>query len=177
MSMIIKVTPVQTPVSRSEAARPDRVSAAPCGVRRLVPAEVAGAFACYRVQRTRSIAGALEGFERFAAHRSVDVEVRHAGHGTEFLEHEEDDAVMHHAAPVASANQVALFFAQPGILETCFRIAKERSAMARLDHPVQIVVDAERLHAALERERVGAFEPFDAGKLICHVASLALDRA
>src|SRR5437879_7386711 len=47
--------------------------------------------------------------------------------------------------------------------------------MAWLYHAMQIVVDAERLHAPLEGERVRAFEFFDSAQLACHVASLALD--
>src|SRR6266850_698988 len=79
----------------------------------LVPAQISGPFTRYRVQRARSIAGALEGFERFATHRGIDVKVRHAGNGAKLLEHEEDDAVVHQATPVASTNQVPLLFGQP----------------------------------------------------------------
>src|SRR5207245_4975042 len=87
----------------------------------------------------------------------------------------EDDAVVHQAAPVAATNQVSFFFGQPRRLETCFRIAQESLAMARLDHPVQVVVDAVRLYAAFERERVRPFGSFDAAELTCPVAALALD--
>src|SRR5689334_17781989 len=160
MSMIIESLPGSAPASRAG---------------RLVPAEIAGVFARDGVERAGCIAGALEGFERFASHRGVDVEVRYARHGAELLEHEEDDAVMHEAAPVASSNQVAFFAAEPRRFEARLGIAQESFAMARLDHPVQVVVDPERLHAALERERVGAVEPFYAGELARHVASLALD--
>ena len=47
--------------------------------------------------------------------------------------------------------------------------------MARLDHAMQVIVDAERLHAAVEREGVGAFESFNAAELGCDVSSVALD--
>src|ERR1700716_3459308 len=155
MSMIIESLPLERRVSRSSDLggryrRPSvlRGSALVCRTGWLVPAKVAGLFARYRVQRARSIAGALEGFERFATHRGVDVEVRHAGNGTKLLEHEEDDAVVHQATPVASTNQASLFFGQPGSLETCFRIAKERLAMTRLPHPGAGGVCVVRLHAA-----------------------------
>src|SRR5438477_3456776 len=182
MSMIIESLPFKRVLHhRRRTGDPDcrswvlRCSALTCGAGWLVPVEIAGPFARYRVQRARSIAGALKGLERFATHGGIDVEVRHGGNGAKLLEHEEDGAVVHQAAPVASPNQVSLFFGQPSSLETCFRIAKERLSVTRLDHPVQVVVDAERFYAALERERVGAFEPLDAGELTCHVASVALD--
>src|SRR5439155_15357298 len=136
MSMIIESLPFE------RCGRSSRSSAVACGARLLVPAKVAGAFACDRVQRTRSVAGALKGFEGFTTHRGVNVEVRHAANGAKLLQHEEDDAVVHQAAPVAATNQVSFFFGQPRRLETCFRIAQESLAMARLDHPVQVVVGA-----------------------------------
>src|SRR6478735_2781838 len=74
-----------------------------------VPAEIGRAFACDRVQRARCVARTLESFERFPAHRRVDVQVRYTRHRAELLQHEEDDAVMHQAAPVAPTDQVALF--------------------------------------------------------------------
>src|SRR6476469_6076011 len=100
-------------------------SARTCRVRLRVPAEVSGAFARYRIQRAWRIARALERLERFAAHRGIDVQVRHAADRPELLQHEEDDAVVHQAAPVAPADQVALFLGQPGGGETPLRIADE----------------------------------------------------
>ena len=47
--------------------------------------------------------------------------------------------------------------------------------MVRLDHPMQVVVDAEPLDAALEREGVRSLESFDATELARHVATVALD--
>src|SRR6266705_3857225 len=140
MSMIIESLPFERRLhlSHADPGRGDRMHgvlsrlALACGAGRLVPAKLAGLFARDRVQRARSIAGALEGFERFATHRGVDVEVRHAGHRTELLEHEEDGAVVHQASPVASTDQVSLLFREAARLEACFRIAKERLSMARL---------------------------------------------
>src|SRR5689334_20775267 len=93
-----------------------RRSALACAAGRRVPPQVAGAFACHRVQRAGRIAGALERFERLAAHRRIDVEIRHAADGAELLEHEKDDAVVDQAAPVAPADQVLFFLAQSGRL-------------------------------------------------------------
>jgi hypothetical protein len=48
------------------------------------------------------VARALEAFfERLAAHRGVDVQVRDADHRAQLLEHEEDRAVVDQPAPVA----------------------------------------------------------------------------
>src|SRR5437867_8836003 len=97
-----------------------------CGARLLVPAQVSGPFARYRVQRARSVARSLERLERLAAHRGINVQVRYSGDRPKFLEHEKNHAVVHQAAPIATANQVAFFFGQPGRLETRLRITKER---------------------------------------------------
>src|SRR6266446_681625 len=103
-----------------------------CCARLLVPTQISGPFAGHGIQGTRSVARSLERLERLAAHRGIDVQVRHSGDRAKLLEHEEDDTVVHQAAPIATANQVALFFGQPGRLETRLRITKERLSMARL---------------------------------------------
>src|SRR5437762_9555618 len=126
MSMIIESLPFE------RRGRSSRRSAVACGVRLLVPAQISGPFARHGVKRARSVARSLERLERLAAHRGIDVQVRRPGDRAELLEHEEDHAVVHQGAPIASANQVSLFFGQPGSLETHLRIAKERLSMARL---------------------------------------------
>src|SRR6185295_1814777 len=58
-----------------------RRSALACRTGWLIPAERPGSFARHRVQRARRIAGTLKCFERLAAHRGVDVQIRHASNG------------------------------------------------------------------------------------------------
>src|SRR2546421_11558573 len=106
MSMIIESLPFKRVLHhRRRTGDPDcrswvlRCSALTSGTGWLVPVEIAGPFARYRVQRARSIAGALKGLERFATHGGIEVEVRHARNGAKLLEHEEDRAV----APQAGA--------------------------------------------------------------------------
>ena len=87
-------------------------------LRVLVPRERAGVLAGHRVERTWRVARLLELLERLAAHGRVDVQVRHADHCAELFQHEEDHAVVDHAAPVAAAHQVALLVGQSGVART-----------------------------------------------------------
>src|SRR5438105_674908 len=88
----------------------------------LVPAQIAGRlFAGNRVGDLR-VARLLEFLERLAAHRGVDVQVADADDGAELLEHEEDDAVVNHPAPVALSDQILFFVGQAGVGERRFRI-------------------------------------------------------
>src|ERR1700721_411045 len=81
-----------------------------------IPIKLSCRLARYRIQRAGRIPGALKRFQRFPAHRGVDVQIRYSGHGAELLEHEEDHAVMQQA-PVTPADEVTLLFAQTGGLE------------------------------------------------------------
>src|SRR4029079_17840846 len=82
------------------------------GRRLRIPAEIVRAFAGHRIQGTGRVTRPLEFLERLTAHRRVDVQVRHAGDGTELLQHEEDDTVVKQPAPVAAANEIALLVGQ-----------------------------------------------------------------
>src|SRR5665213_4387487 len=57
------------------------------------------------------VAGLLELVQRLAAHSGIDVQVGDAGHRRQLLQHEEDRAILHHGAPVAAADHVALLVA------------------------------------------------------------------
>ncbi len=95
-----------------------------------------------------------------AAHRGVDVQVRHAHDGAELLQHEENDAVVDHAAPVAPAHEIALFRRKARLLERGLRIDQEARAMHGLDQPVQEFVQPIRLDASREVERIRARSVF-----------------
>ncbi len=71
------------------------------------------------------VAGLLELGHRLSAHGCVDVDVADADDGSEFLQHEEDDAVVDHAAPVAVADQRLLFFREAGHGEEGFLVGAE----------------------------------------------------
>ena len=86
----------------------------------------------------------LKLIERFAPHRRVDVQVRHADDGAQLFQHEEADAVADHALPVAPADEVALLGRQPGILERAFGILEKAGPLRRHDQVVQKLVDAGR---------------------------------
>src|SRR6185312_2326724 len=106
-----------------------------------------------RVQNLR-VAALLELFERFAAHRGVDVQVRDADHRAQLFQHEEADAVMDHLLPRTAPNHVALVLAQLRGGEYGLGIGQERRAVGRYDQLVQKLVDAVGFDAALERERI-----------------------
>ena len=103
------------------------------------------------------------------------MQVRHARHRAELLEHEEDDAVVQQAAPVAPANQVPLFVGQSGRLEARLGIGHEGFPMRRLDHAVQVVVDPIGPHGDFDRERIRAFELLDIRQLNRHPLPVTLD--
>jgi hypothetical protein len=70
------------------------------------------------------------------------VQVRHAHHGAQLLEHEEDRAVVDEAAPVAPADEVALSSVRPAASKLASGSREERLAVRGLDHAMQVIVDA-----------------------------------
>ena len=116
----------------------------------------------------------LEVLERLTAHRGVDVQVADADDGAELFEHEEDDAVVDHGAPVAAADEILFFFGQSGFLEGRFRIRLELVAMIRIHHVVQEFIQAVRFHAPLECEGIRARNLLGALELAAHVMPVLL---
>lgn len=108
----------------------------------------------HRIQRTRRIARSLELLQGLPAHRRIDVQVRHTDDRTQFLEHEEADAVVNHPAPVEAVDEVALFGRQPGLVERGTRVGPEGSPCRRMNQAVEELVQAVRLDAARPRRVV-----------------------
>ena len=79
---------------------------------------------------------------------------------------------MDHGAPVALAHHVALLVAQPRLRERFFLIGEEGRPVRGVDERVQEGIDAERFHAARQRERIGAGEAAGTGELVVDVAAI-----
>src|SRR5690606_7724576 len=104
----------------------------------------------------RDLTGGEELLEGLAAERRVHLRVGDAEHGGHLLQHEEDRAVPDEPDPVAAPDQVLLLLREAVLVGERLEVVEEPLAVRRLDQPVQEVVDAEALAAALERVRVGA---------------------
>src|SRR6185503_2112435 len=77
------------------------------------------------------VACPLEFLERLSTHVRIDVQIRHADHGGQLFEHEEDRAILHERAPVAAADHVALLLRQVPRLEQRLRIGLECRTVCR----------------------------------------------
>src|SRR4051812_18140932 len=113
----------------------------------LIPSQPVSFVSGYRVQSTRSIASLLKLFECLTAHCGVDVQIRDAYYRSQLLEHEEDDSVMNHRAPVPSPDNIAFLWSQSGVFKCCFRIRHKPPAMSRIRHSVEELVQTVRSYA------------------------------
>src|SRR5690606_8576562 len=68
------------------------------------------------------------------------------------------------------------FLREPGLLEQRLRVLEELLAERGLDEPVQELVQAIGLDAAVERERIRALELLDAGELLADARTVRLGR-
>src|SRR5450830_855313 len=142
-----------------------------------VPAQGLAVLAGHRVQGAGGIARLLEVFERLAPHGGIDVQVGHPDHRAQFLQHEEDHAVMDQAAPVALAHQGAFLVAQAGLLKCDLGVGQEGLAVRRHDQPMQKAVQAVGLDAAGQVEGVGAAQAARARQFLGHVGAMPLHLA
>ncbi len=94
------------------------------------------------------------------------MQVRHAHHRGELLQHEEDRAVLHQRAPVAAADHVALLLGEVVVGEGLLRVIHHHRPVLGDHQVVQELVQPIVADAALEVEGIGAFELFDALELV-----------